>query len=362
MEKYKKIAFGGLCVVILVIIGYFFFEYVFGLLFPFLVAFLIVAMARPLINALSKRTRVPKPIVSLFVLFMVLLISALAVGVVGAITVNQIASITEELINNLSSEESAITNLFEIVDSFEERVPFIKSFLKEGESLSMLISDMILDSAKSLSTYLTSVIARLASALPNIIVTVIVIMLSLFYFAKDYDKIGNRVFDFLPKRLGKIILIFKNDVLLVVTKYLKSYFILFVLCFAELFSGFLILNQKNAFVLSLIISIVDVLPILGAGTVLVPWGIIMLIIGDYKLAIGLIILAGVTYFSRQILEPKILSDQMNIHPLITLFAMFVGLKMAGFLGIIIAPVVAFIIKITIDRIKNQKNVENAEEV
>ena len=88
----------------------------------------------------------------------------------------------------------------------------------------------------------------------------------------------------------------------------------------------------------------------------------MLILGDYKLAIGLLVLAGVTYFSRQILEPKILSSQMNVHPLITLFAMFLGLKIAGFLGLIIAPIVAFIIKITVDRIKNQKNVENVDNV
>ncbi len=362
MEKYKKIAFCGLCVVVLLILGWIFFKYVFEITLPFLVAFLVVALARPKINFLAKRTRVPKPIVSLFVIFMIALTGAFLVGVIGTITVIQVVNIAEGLIEGMSGDDGYINDFFSLIDSLEEKAPFIRSFLKDDQSLSSIISEMLLDSAKNLSTQITELLGRLISAIPNIAVTLIVVSLSIFYFAKDYDKIGNHVFNFLPKRVGNIVLIFKNDVLHVVSKYLKSYMILFLLCFAEVFSGFLIVNQKNAFVLALIISVVDFLPILGAGTVLAPWGVIMLILGDYKLAITLLALATITYISRQILEPKILSSQMNIHPLITLFAMFLGLKVAGFLGLIVAPILAFIIKITIDRIKNQKNVEYVDNV
>jgi len=360
VEKYKKIMFWGLCVVVLLVLGWIFFKYVFDIILPFLVAFLIVAMARPIINSLAKRTKLPKPIISVFVIFMIFLVSVLVIGIIGTITVIQVVNIVEGLISSLSGEAGYINDFFELVDSFEEKLPFLDSFLKEGETLSSLISEMILDGAKSLSASFTELIGGVISALPNIAVTLIVVGLSIFYFAKDYDKIGNQVFNFLPKRVGNIALIFKNDVLHVVSKYLKSYLILFIICFAEVFSGFLIVNQKNAFVLSLIIAIVDFLPILGAGTVLVPWGVVMLALGDYKMGIALIILAGVTYFSRQILEPKILSVQMNMHPLFTLFAMFLGLKIAGFLGLVVAPIVAFIIKITYDRIKYQKNVEKPD--
>ena len=362
MEKYKKTVFYGLSVAILIVLGYVFFKYAFGIILPFLIAFLIVAMARPTINSLSKRTKIPKPFVSVFVISMLGLLTVIVLGVVGFLTVSQIASIVENLVSDLSGDEGYIADLFNLIDSFEEKAPFLENFLKEGQSLSSLISELILDSAKGMSADLTEVFGHFISAIPNIAVTLIVIFLSIFYFAKDYDKISNKILNALPKRLGNIILIFKNDVLLVVSKYLKSYLILFLLCFAEVFAGFLFVNQKNAFVLALIIAIVDFLPILGAGTILAPWGIIMLILGNFKLGIVLLILAAVTYFSRQILEPKILSSQMNIHPLITLFAMYVGLKASGFLGLIVAPIVAFIIKITLDRIKNQKNVEKTDNV
>ena len=358
MEKYKKAAYVAISVAILIFLGYFFVKHTYNIFLPFLFAFLIVAMARPLINKICKKTKIPKPIVSIFVLVMLLLVTCGCLALILMITAEQIASITEGIINNLSGEENYVSTIFDIIGKIEERLPFINNILGDEEAVYNLVIDMITDGAKSLSIRLTRYIAGIITALPDIIVTLIVLALSLFYFAKDYDKIGNAIIKKLPKRVGNIVLIFKNDVLHVVTKYLKSYLILLIITFVELISGFLILGIKNSFILAFIIAIVDMLPILGAGTVLVPWSIIMLAFGNYKMAIGLFILAGITYFSRQFLEPKILSDQMNIHPLITLFAMYAGLKLAGFFGLIIAPIVAFIIKITLDRINYEKNVEN----
>lgn len=362
MEKYKKITFIGISVAILVLIGYLFLKYALDIFLPFIIAFLIVAMARPIINKIANHTKISKPIVSIFVLSMLLVFSALVLGVILTITIEQVGNIAEGIIEGLSREENFVLVIFNSIDKLTERLPFLNNLLGSEESVYNLVIEMLLDGAKSLSARLTNYLAKMITALPSIVVTLIVFTLALFYFAKDYDKIGNRIIKLLPKRAGNIALIFKNDVLLVVSKYLKSYLILLLITFAELISGFLILGVDNSFVLALIIAIVDMLPILGAGTVLVPWSAIMLILGNYKLAIGLFVLAGITYFSRQFLEPKILSDQMNVHPLITLVFMYAGLKIAGFLGLIVAPVVAFIIKITLSRMKNEKNVEKVEDL
>ena len=362
MEKYKKITFIGISVAILVLIGYLFLKYAIDIFLPFIIAFLIVAMARPIINKIANHTKISKPIVSIFVLSMLLVFSALVLGVILTITIEQVGNIAEGIIEGLSREENFVLVIFNSIDKLTERLPFLNNLLGSEESVYNLVIEMLLDGAKSLSARLTNYLAKMITALPSIVVTLIVLALALFYFAKDYDKIGNRIIKLLPKRAGNIALIFKNDVLLVVSKYLKSYLILLLITFAELISGFLILGIDNSFVLALIIAIVDMLPILGAGTVLVPWSAIMLILGNYKLAIGLFVLAGITYFSRQFLEPKILSDQMNVHPLITLLFMYAGLKIAGFIGLIVAPVVAFIIKITLSRMKNEKNVEKVEDL
>lgn len=357
MQRYKKITFIGISVAILILFSYLFLKYALDILLPFIVAFLIVALSRPTINKISKRSKVPKPIISIFVLVMFILFFSLALGIILTITLEQVGSIAEDIIKGLSKENNIISSFFETIEAATQKLPFLNKILGDEKSGSTVVTEMLLDGAKSLTAKITQSIARLISALPNIVVTLIVLVLALFYFAKDYDKIGNLIINKLPKRAGKIMLIFKNDVLIVVSKYIKSYIILFVISFAELISAFLILGIDNSFVFAFLISIIDMLPILGAGTILVPWSIIMLLTGNYFLAIGLFILAGVSYFSRQFLEPKILSDQMNVHPLITLVFMYAGLKLAGFFGLIVAPVIAFILKITLERMKNEKNVE-----
>ena len=360
MEKYKKITYIAVSSVIILLLGYFFFRYAFGIILPFLVSFLVVALSRPIINKIYKKTTLPKPIVSIFVLSMMLILTGACIFGLAFITVNQLASITEKIINNLSGEQNYVSMLFDFVTMVEEKLPFVSKIFPNDEDLYSLVINMLLDGAKAVSLRLTSFLASSIAALPNIAVTAIVVALSLFYFAKDYDKIGNRIIEILPPRLGRITLIFKNDVLLVVSKYLKSYLILLLITFLELIFGFFILGLENAFILAVIIALVDMLPILGAGTVLVPWSIVMLALGDVKSAIIIFILAGVTYFSRQILEPKILSKQMNIHPLLMLLSMYAGVKLAGLWGLILAPIVAFIVKITLDRMKNEKSVEKRE--
>ena len=237
--------------------------------------------------------------------------------------------------------------------SLEEKIPFIKSFT--NESIYSLVTEMITEGVKSLSIRATSVVAKMITALPQIMVTLIVMLLALFYFAKDYDKIGNKLKSLMPKEVANKMPQIKGDILLVISKYIKSYILLLIITFAQLFSGFLILGIENSFVLALIISFVDFLPILGVGTVLIPWAIIMLVSGKTGLGIGIIIIFLVVYVVRQYAEPRIISSQMEVHPLITLFAMYAGLKLAGIVGLIFAPLGAFIIKTVYESFKKPKN-------
>ena len=358
MEKYKKLGFYGLCVVVSIILGYIFFKYVFSLILPFVISFLFVAMARPLINKLSRKTKIKKPIVSIFVISMIMLFAVFASGIILSVTIQQIGDISGKILNGLNGENGYLNSAFEFFNSIEKSFPLFIG----NEELYGIAKETLLDMVKSFSQGVTNVLTDIISSLPNIAITTIVLFLSTFYFAKDYDEIGNKIYDSMPKRAGKILLIFKNDVLLVVSKYIKAYLILLLITFAQLYVGFLVVRFDNAFVLALIVSLVDTLPILGAATVLVPWGIIMLFGGNYFLGIVLLVLALVTYLTRQLAEPKILSKQMNVHPLITLLAMYIGIKTSGFLGLIVAPIVAFIIKITIERLNYQKNVEKAEKL
>ena len=122
------------------------------------------------------------------------------------------------------------------------------------------------------------------------------------------------------------------------------YFLLTFITFVQLLCGFLILHINYAFILAAIISIIDLFPILGTGTVLLPWALYNLIDGNLPRTVGLCILYVTILFFRQIAEPKIVCFQTGISPLLSLIAMFCGLKILGITGLFIFPVILITIK------------------
>ena len=116
-----------------------------------------------------------------------------------------------------------------------------------------------------------------------------------------------------------------------------------LLTFAELAVGLLLLGVKNALLTALVISVIDVLPVLGAGSVLLPWSIICVISGNTPLAAGIIAVYLFITVVRNFAEPKMVGEKMGINPLFILLAMFLGLRLFGFLGLIILPVTLIVV-------------------
>ena len=356
MEKYKRAIYTLAVILLSALLVFLFFRYILDIILPFVISFFIVAMVRPLIDKICKKTKASKFFVTIFIISLLAILVLWALVLVLSAMAEQIGNIFESIVENLSKETNYVTKLFEFIARLEKKIPFISSIT--NESVYNLVTEMITDGVKSLSMELTSYVAGVVAKLPQIMVSIIVVLLSIFYFAKDYDKIGKKIIGFLPTKMGQKAPQIKNDIILVVSKYIKSYLLLLVITFAQLFAGFLILGIKNSFVLAVIISFVDFLPVLGVGTVLVPWSVIMFIGGQTKLGVGLLILFAVVYVIRQYAEPKIISSQMEVHPLITLFAMYAGLKLAGIFGLIFAPLVAFIVKTVYNSCKKEKAVDN----
>ena len=116
-----------------------------------------------------------------------------------------------------------------------------------------------------------------------------------------------------------------------------------LLTFFEVLIGLLILKKDYAFLISLGIAAVDLLPLLGAGSVLLPWAIVSFIMRDTQTAMGLLILYGIIVVVRQIAEPRIVGSSIGISPIASLFSMYVGLKLFGLIGMILGPAAAFVI-------------------
>ncbi|HBF3457243.1 TPA: AI-2E family transporter, partial [Clostridioides difficile] len=169
-------------------------------------------------------------------------------------------------------------------------------------------------------------------------------LIASFFFTFDYQKIVNFILKQFPEKSQFMIINIKNSSINALLKLLKAYAILLSVTFIELLIGLTILKVENAFTISVIIALVDILPVLGTGSILTPWMIISLINGNINLAIGLLILYIIITVVRQILEPKVVGHQIGLYPLITLMCMFVGAQLFGIAGLFGFPIAATIIK------------------
>ena len=179
--------------------------------------------------------------------------------------------------------------------------------------------------------------------MPAAFIFVTVTLLACYYFTADDGRLGRGVSAFFsrltPAPLRDRLPPIGRRLRRLGRQYLRACLLLGLLTFCLSFIGLAILRIPYAFILALLLATVDLLPLLGTGIILIPWAVICLILGQVKLGIGLLVLYGVTTLVRQILEPKLIGDGLGIHPLLSLFSMYAGLRLFGVWGMILAPLV-----------------------
>ncbi len=218
---------------------------------------------------------------------------------------------------------------------------------KYFENLPIDVTKFFQNSFNDLVSALTALISKWLSTglsgMPSFFLSCVVALIASCYIAKDYkglfkffkDLCGQRVYG----NISKIAEILKTGVF----KMIKGYVILSAITFFVVLAGLLLLRVKYAFLLAGIVAVVDVLPVLGAGCVLVPWAIFEIVFKNFNFGIAIAVLYLITVFVRNFAEPKIIGKQIGINPLFTLLAMFVGLKLFGAAGVIIVPVALLVI-------------------
>ena len=184
---------------------------------------------------------------------------------------------------------------------------------------------------------------------PTIAIYFVITILSLYFICTDKIYILDQMEHHVPKKWSKKMLIHIKEISSVLGSYLKAQAILILISFIISVIGLYIykfagLNIEFPLLIALGIGFVDALPILGSGSVMVPWGIGLALNGDIKLSVAIIALWIVMSVVRQFLEPRIISKQIGIHPIFTLIAMYTGFKVWGIIGLIIGPIILIILK------------------
>lgn len=317
---------------------------------PFLLALLFSSLISPIADFLSKRCKIPKKPASaaLVLLFFFAIVSLLYFA--GARLIEEIGDLLDRLSADPDSIRLTIEQLAEKFARLGNRFSILQKALSSeslqelGLDVDRLLTDALSSLLSSLTSRLSSMAMNVAAKIPETLLFTAVFLISSFYFSADRERIGGYFTSLLPDRWQEKLPTLKEKAARTLTGYLKAYLLLMLLTFAEVFLGLTLLGTNYALLMSLIIAVVDVLPILGTGTVLIPWSILAFTTGDAKMGTGLLILYGVVLILRQLTEPRIVGNSIGLHPLATLASVYLGIRFLGLSGIFIGPIVALCIK------------------
>ena len=319
-----------------------------GLFLPFFLAWGISVLIRPPARKLSHWTGIPYRICSVFLLILLvaflffLLFAALHRGLY------ELRRLPAKLLEDGSNIEALLDRAVVILERIGGQLGLWR-FWGDGVSVEDVrvwlyarLSGIADDALSSLTARIPRWIGWILSALPGGILVGIVTAISGVYFCMDGERITASLLAILPSRWRSKLPLWRQGIRRFSWQYLRAYLILTLLTFLALFLGFSILRMDYAFLLAIAVALIDLLPILGVGTVLLPWAAVLLIGRHFYLGFGLLILYFTVLLLRQILEPRLIGKSLGLHPLLTLFASYAGWRLLGFTGMILAPILAMI--------------------
>lgn len=315
------------------------------LLFPFLIALIIAVMINRPVNYLTQKGKIPRWLSVLIILLLLLgilgglltLIITETVVEIGQL-ITMLPAFTDELTHYLQRTISQ-DFLIGIYNQFE----FFYEQLDEGYQSTITTNvgnalKTLSQAGQTLVVNFLQAIKNLLVSLPNLATISVISMLAAFFISKDFYQWRGRIRMVLPNVLNSRLDAIIVDLRSALVGFIKAQMTLISMTAAIVIIGLLILRVDYAITIGLLTGIVDLLPYLGTGTVFVPWIVYLFFKGKYSLVIGLSILYAVVLIFRQIIEPKVLADNVGLDPLLALIALFVGLKLFGFLGLIVGPV------------------------
>ena len=342
-DEKKKFIVNIFFIITVFAVVYFIFKYAITWVMPFIIGFLIAFALKPTTEFITKFTGIKRKGVSIIVVGMFYFVIVVIVWFLISFLWNQTAELIKEMPNLYFDK---IEPLFFSVNSWVvENAQLISPQFADTLS-NIIVSGLqyLATVVRNLSIYLVSAVTSVISNLPLYLISVIFTIVLSVFISVDYKNITSFIKRQFPDKFNATFLearIFLSGTLL---KMIKAYAIILSITFIEMLIGLSILKAKYALPIAAIVAVLDILPLIGTGGIIIPWAIIELILKNYNLGFGLIALYVFITVVRNTIEPRIVGHQIGLHPIITITAMYAGLRLFGFVGFICAPVIAILIK------------------
>lgn len=308
---------------------------------PFVVGWFLAYLASPLVNWLEKRLKIVKKLGSAFIIILVLAVVIFLIYVAGSWIWKEISTLSQNIPNMYGELEKGLQQIGSNLKGIFEKLPEgIQSGLDSSiKNLDKTMGEII----SKISTPTVTAAGNAAKKIPSMLISTIVTVISAYFLIAEREEVLRWSKKVTPDPIVKRMSLVMSNLKYAVGGYFKAQFKIMGVVFVLLLAGFSITGVRFSALLALAVALLDFLPFFGTGTALIPWAVYKLMVGNYKMAIALVILYAVTQLARQLIQPKLVGDSIGMNPLITLVLLYGGYKLGGVTAMIFAVPVGMIV-------------------
>ena len=316
-----------------------------SLLSPFLFSLVLAWLLNPAVRWLQRKTNGSRKVISMILVVLVFAVIGGILFGLGWVAVDQVRSLFD---NRQSLLDELLDGLLVVVNSFQRWLA----------GLNGVVPDELITSSEDLINTVVGWVqeldfsgwfAQMAGQAPSMVtnvsgfaVALVVFMMASYFITGDYPRLRYELTDRVPMVARDFCRSVKNIFMSAFGGYVKSQLILSAGVFMILTVGFLLMKQPYGLLLAFGLAVLDFIPIIGAGTVMVPWAVIDMVLAQYGEAAALMAVWGVIVLFRRFAEPKVLGDQTGLSPILSLVGIYIGMKMGGVLGMVVGPLLLLV--------------------
>ncbi|MDR2168159.1 MAG: sporulation integral membrane protein YtvI [Clostridiales bacterium] len=324
-------------IVLLLVVAGFVFAAVFlmGLIGPFVAGFIISLILNPLVGLIERKWRIHRGIAAA-VLILLVIGAIFAVGgwLVGRL-LEQMTALVQDIPQYIGGAQEAVTGF------------------REGLQRNFGLTGIRIDFDAlfaGLLTFITGLLqgfiegGNILTAIPGAIFKIILTIISAFFFIKDKELIKRNIYGLFPKKMQRRAGRVRESLLVALAGYVKGQLIIMTFVATICIIGLTIIGSKYSLLIGMGIALFDIIPVLGSGGILIPWAIYSFVSGNTGFGVGLLVIWGICFLTRQFLEPKIVGKRIGIHPIVLLISIYLGITIIGPIGILAGPLITLVIK------------------
>lgn len=308
---------------------------------PFVVGWFIAYIASPVVNWLEKKIKLVKKLGSALIIIGVLTAVVFLIYLAGSRLWREIVVLINDLPEMYGELEKGFEQIGDSTKGIFERLPL--GVQNGWHTFASNLDKTVGEIMGKISEPTVTAAGNFAKKIPSVLVATIVTFISAYFFIAEREEVISWSKKVTPDAIVKRMTMVMDNLKYAVGGYFKAQMKIMAVVFFLLLAGFLILDVHFNFLLALLIAFLDFLPFFGTGTALLPWALYKFMVGNYKMALGLLVLYGITQLVRQLIQPKLVGDSMGMKPLLTLVFLYVGYRIGGVFGMIFAVPVGLIV-------------------